>query len=66
MIGLCQKCWSSGMEVTVKEGITICKKCRMKSELIWTEEDDEAVRKFKEELKEGKIKAVNVEEMFDD
>lgn len=27
MIGLCQNCWSTGMEVIVKNGMTVCLKC---------------------------------------
>jgi hypothetical protein len=27
MIGLCQNCWSSGVEINVKDGITLCKDC---------------------------------------
>jgi len=27
MIGLCQNCWSSGVEVIVKNGRTLCLNC---------------------------------------
>ncbi|MBS1267340.1 MAG: hypothetical protein MAG458_00039 [Nitrosopumilus sp.] len=32
MNGLCQKCHSSNVEITVQEGIPVCAKCSKKTE----------------------------------
>lgn len=64
MIGLCQKCWSSGVEVTVKEGVTICKKCDMLNNLNWTDEDEQRVVEFREKIKEGKLRLIDMEDFL--